>query len=97
MAFRGKPTALGALLENVIDSMGLQPRIDAARVVEAWAVVAGPQICAVTERARYQDGALSVHLTSAVWRHSLHTQRSQWRNRLNEELGGDLVREIVFR
>ncbi len=97
MSLFGKPTALGALLENVIDSMGLQPRIDATRVVEAWAIVAGPQICAVTERARYRDGTLNVQLTSSVWRHSLHTQRGAWRCRLNEELGDELVREIVFR
>ncbi len=97
MALRGKTIALGAVLEDVIQRMGLRPRIDAARVVEAWAVVAGPQICAVTENARYQDGSLQVQLTSAVWRHSLHAQRSAWRSRLNEELGGNLVHEIIFR
>mgnify|MGYP006197403151 CR=1 FL=1 len=43
MALRGHPTALGALLENVIQDMGLRPRIDATRVVETWAVLAGPQ------------------------------------------------------
>ncbi len=96
MALRGHPTALGALLENVIQDMGLRPRIDATRVVETWAVLAGPQICAVMEKAHFRDGALRVHLTSSAWRHALHLQRGTWRTRLNEELGDDLVQEIRF-
>lgn len=97
MSFRGQPTALSTLLGSLIKDMGLKPRIDAARVVEAWAVVAGPQICAVTERARFENGALSVEMRSSVWRHSLHMQRGAWCSRLNEELGDELVREIQFR
>jgi len=36
-------------------------------------------------------------MRSAAWRHTLHLQREDWRQRLNEHLGREVVREIVFR
>ena len=95
--FLNQPTALGRVLDGLIDGLGMRPKIDAARAVEGWAVVAGPRICAVTQRARLSGDVLHVQLSSAVWRHTLHLQRDAWRDRLNEHLGGPLVREIVFR
>ncbi len=95
--FLNQPTALGSVLDNLVDRLGMRPRMDAARAVEGWAMVAGPRICAVTQRARLQGDVLHVQLSSAAWRHTLHLQRDAWRDRLNEHLGGSLVREIVFR
>ena len=96
-AFRGQPTALGRVLADVIEARGFKPKVDAARAVEGWAVVAGPRICAVTDHARLRGDVLHVRLTSAAWRHTLHLQRDGWRDRLNAHLGDAVVREIVFR
>lgn len=92
-----KPQPLDLLLGNVIDGLGLRGKLDAARVVEAWAVLAGPQINAVTERAWVKGEVLHVKITSAAWRSELHLRRRAWRDRLNEQLGADLVAEIMFR
>ena len=62
-----------------------------------WAVLAGPQINAVTHSAWVKGNRLYVKLTSAAWRQELHLRREEWRRQLNEQLGADLVREIVFR
>ncbi len=45
---------------------------------------------------RVQGDVLVVSLTSSAWRHTLQLQRDAWRTRLNEHLGGALVREIRF-
>ncbi|MDX1545388.1 MAG: DUF721 domain-containing protein [Rhodothermales bacterium] len=95
--YSNKPQPLGAVLQEWIDRMGLRSKIDAARVVEAWAVVAGRQVNAVTDAAWVKGGTLYVRITSAAWRHELHLRRHAWRDRLNEQLGQELVREIVFR
>ena len=91
------PQRLGDVLGEVIDRLGLRERIDAARVVEAWAVLAGPQINGVTETAWMKGRTLYVKVTSAPWRQELHLRRRQWKKRLNEELGEALVEEVVFR
>ncbi len=97
MAFSNQPQQLGAVLQDLIDRLGLRRKIDEARIVEAWAVVAGPQINGVTESAWVKGGTLYVRIHSAAWRHELHLRRHAWGRRLNDHLGADLVREIVFR
>ena len=91
------PQHLGALLQELIERRGYRDKIDAARAVEAWAHLAGPQINALTDRVWVNGGRLFVKVRSAPWRHQLHLQREAWRARLNEDLGREVVREIVFR
>lgn len=88
---------LGDVLGGVIKKMGIQKKLDAARTVEAWAVIAGPKINGITESAWLRGDTLYVKVTSAAWRHELHLQRRAWRDRLNEHLGAELVGEILFR
>jgi predicted nucleic acid-binding Zn ribbon protein len=97
MSTWNNPQPLGAVLEQLIDRLGYRRKIDEVRAVETWAFVAGPQINAVTERAWIASGKLYVKISSAPWRHQLHLQRSQWRDRLNQQLGAQIVDEIVFR
>ena len=91
------PQRLGDVLSKVIDDMGLRKKMDKARIVEAWASVAGPQVNGVTEEAWVKGKRLFVKIRSSAWRQELQMQRGRWKKRLNDELGGDLVSEIVFR
>jgi predicted nucleic acid-binding Zn ribbon protein len=97
MAFSNPPESLGSVLQKLIDRMGLRDKIDGARIVEAWATVAGPQINGVTDSAWVKYGVLYVKINSAAWRHELHLRREAWRKRVNDHLDDDLVDEIVFR
>lgn len=90
------PQALGDVMEAVIGRLGIRKRLDVARTIEAWAEVAGPQINGVTDSAWVKGQKLYVRITSSVWRHELHLRRRAWRDRLNEHLGNDLVKEIIF-
>ncbi len=97
MASPRSPKALGTVLDAVIDTLGIRSELDGARTVETWAALAGPRINSVTETAWVRGGRLFVKVTSAAWRHELHLNRRAWRDRLNAELGAELVDEIVFR
>ena len=94
---RSSVQTLGTAIDAFIDSYKLRTKIDAVRVVEAWAVLAGPQINGVTDRATMRGRTLHVTIRSAAWRHALHLQRGEWRERLNDQLGQALVDDIVFR
>ncbi len=95
-AYSNKPQPLGNVLQGLIDRMGLRTKIDEARIVEAWAIVAGPTINGVTEKAWVKGDRLYVRINSAAWRHELHLRRHEWRTRLNQQLQENLVRELVF-
>lgn len=92
-----RPKPLGDVLESVINELGIRPKIDEARVIETWASLAGPQINGVTSSVWMKGRRLFVKVRSAPWRQELHMRRGEWRRKLNEELGEELVEEIVFR
>lgn len=91
------PQRLGDLVGDLIQRMGLEPKINEARVIETWASLAGEQINGVTESAWVRGTTLYVKIRSAAWRQELHLRRRDWCERLNEHLGEKLIDEIVFR
>lgn len=97
MSFHNSPQPLGNLLNTVIDTLGIRRELDEARTIEAWAALAGPRINSVTDAAWVRGSRLFVKITSAAWRHELHLNRRDWCARLNEQLGAELVDEILFR
>jgi predicted nucleic acid-binding Zn ribbon protein len=97
MVDSNRPQPLGDVLEEVIEQLGLQDKMDEARVIETWAAVAGPDVNGVTESVWMNGATLYVKITSATWRQELHMNRGRWRERLNDELDAELVDEIVFR
>lgn len=97
MAFWKKPQSLGDALSLFIKESGLEPRVDEARALDLWKEMAGDQINAVTREVRMYQGILYVHLWSAAWRSALYQQRFEWRNRMNQELGKTIIKDIVFK
>jgi predicted nucleic acid-binding Zn ribbon protein len=91
------PQPLGDVIQSVIDRLGLRSRINEARIIEAWATLAGPQVNGVTSSVWLKGNTLFVKIRSAAWRQELHLRRRDWCQRLNDELGEALVDEIVFR
>lgn len=98
MAIRNtKPQSLGTVLNALIDSLGIRERLEKARIVETWAELAGIRINSITHSVWVKDDVLFVRLHSAVWRHELNLRRKEWCSRLNQELGKEIVKEIVFK
>lgn len=95
-AYSNSPQSLGTVLKELIEQMGLRRKMDEARIVEAWAELAGPTINGVTDKAWVRNHALYVRIVSAAWRHELHLRRHAWLARLNQHLGEDLVQQIIF-
>jgi predicted nucleic acid-binding Zn ribbon protein len=92
-----KPRAIAEVIESLVGRLGIQKELDEASIIEAWAVLAGPEINAATEGAWIRGGKLYVKITSSVRRQQLHMRRTLLRDRLNQAVGKDVVREIVFR
>lgn len=90
------PRSLQDVLSALISDLGIRERIDDAQTIEAWATLAGPRLNALTDKAWVRGDRLYVRLRSAAWRHEMHLQRRAWRARLNEHLGSERIREIVF-
>ena len=88
--------ALSDIMEEAIDGLGVRSGVEEVRAVEVWHDLAGPLIAQVTERVWARRGKMYVVLNSGTWRQELHMHRTQWRDRLNQTLGKQIIHEIVF-
>lgn len=93
----GSTRKLSEVLDRLVDQMGIRGELREAEIVEHWAALAGPEVNAYTDSVWLRGRRLFVKITSAARRQQLHLNRSDWRRRLNQTLGDDLIDEIVFR
>lgn len=91
------PEALGDILRDLTRSLGIEDRMMQGRVVDTWYEILSEPIRAQVEKAWVKGDRLFVRVKSPAWRQEIHMRRSEWLRRLNEELGRDVVREIVVR
>lgn len=91
------PKRIGDLLPALLEKLGLAQGIHDRRVLERWAEIVGPKIANVTVAERIRDGRLWVSVSHPAWRNELVFMRQELIAKLNAELGGDIVTEIIFR
>lgn len=92
-----KPRRLGDVIDTLVDRLGIRKDLGEAEIIEAWATLAGADVNARTESAWLKGDILFVRITSPTLRHHLHMQRTEWRDRLNQELGRVAIKAISFR
>ncbi|MFV1980585.1 MAG: DUF721 domain-containing protein [Rhodothermia bacterium] len=92
-----RPRPLGDIMKELLKNLGPGTRLFEASVIAAWQDISGRQIRKATERVWLEKRRLFVKVSSASWRQELHLQRRAWCDRLNQELGRDVVDEIIFR
>jgi len=97
MARKRTPVPLSQVLDEVVSSTAMGGKIEEGRIIATFEDILGPRIGEQVEKSWIRDGKLFVRVKSSVWRQELHLNRMSWCRRLNDELGGKRISEIVFR
>lgn len=92
----GKLTQLGGMVNNSLDQMGLSHKILEYKAVSKWKEVVGPQIAASTIVDKVRDGILFVCCKSSVWSNEMSFHKLDIIKRLNNEVGKDVIKDIMF-
>jgi len=92
-----KATAAGTLLSQFLQQSGLAGKLQAYESWRVWNEVVGPQIAAHAQPAKIRDGILEVRVDQAVWMQQLQLMKPKILARLNERLGGEIIRDIFWR
>jgi predicted nucleic acid-binding Zn ribbon protein len=74
-----------------------RPVTTLARVQQAWESAAGAAIAVAASPTAERDGVLTVTCEAAVWAQELDLMSAELIQRLNTELGDELVRELRCR
>jgi len=92
---RGRPTAVGEVLEGYLARAGLAQRLKQAQVVPEWPRLVGPQIAAVTHpESVTPDGTLFVRVATSGWMNELQLMTPQIMARVNAGRGPGRIRTI---
>lgn len=88
---------VGDILKEIIQSNKLQPGMDQVAVRDAWKNLMGNGVNTYTRNIALKGSTLYVELTSAVLREELSFGKAKIIQMLNEELGKEVVKEVVLR
>ncbi|MBC7439843.1 MAG: DUF721 domain-containing protein [Flavobacterium sp.] len=89
--------SLADVLKVFIDKNKLQSGMDKIDVQEAWKSLMGNGVNSYTKEVVLKGTTLYVYLTSAVLREELSYGKEKIIKMINEELGKEVIKEVVLR
>ena len=94
---RNNAEQIGDVIRKFFRQNGLESPLNEYRLVQAWKDVVGPAIPRYTSILYIKNQILYVHLTSSVLRQELMMGREMLVRSLNEQVGAQVIVNIIFR
>ena len=88
--------SLAAVLKKVLKNKGWEKKVREHRVFEIWEREVGGPIAENTMPKSVSRGVLFVIAKSSVWVQELTLKKPEILKRLNQRLGGELIKDIKF-
>jgi predicted nucleic acid-binding Zn ribbon protein len=93
---RRKVTSMRQALRSLLRSWGVDGKVRENQAVALWSQVVGARIAEKTEALRVEDGKIFIRVLSSSWKTELIFVKSEIIQRLNQALGGRVLKDIVF-
>jgi hypothetical protein len=90
-------SSVGDILNQIIKTNKLESGLNQVSVVDAWKNLMGNGVNNYTQNVALRNGTLYVELTSAVLRQELSYGKDKIIKMINEELGKEVVKDVVLR
>lgn len=92
----GEAEAIGGLLAVTLKDLGLAEQFTQYRALAEWETAAGPVISKWAKAKRFSRGRLEIAVQSAVWRTQISFVKQDIIDRINAQVGQNLVKELVL-
>lgn len=91
-----EPVLLGSLVQEQIQKLGLDKKIKESRAVLIYKDVVGAKIAAISEAVDLRGGKLFVQVHSPTWKEELMFTRHLMAEKINKELGAEVVKQVFL-
>lgn len=91
------PRPLSGLVQENLVGLGLAERLREAEIWRIWPDVVGATLATRACPVRIINGTLTVAVSSAPWMQELRFMTAMMKEKLNNSLGAEVVREIVLK
>lgn len=83
-------------LDKMLDELHLKKTFQQSKVIELWDDVVGEKLASKTEPVKIEHGKLVIKVSSPAWRNELQFHKEKIKSDLNDRLGKQIVRTIIF-
>ncbi len=94
---RTEAKTVGEIINQLLRQQQLDDKLLQNRACQLWPVVMGRGIDNLTSSVTARGGVMTVAVTSAPLRNELLLLRASIIQRINEQLGSEVIHEIIFR
>lgn len=94
---RHNSQSIGEIISQFIAQNKLGQKLDETQIMQLWPRVAGEIIGSYTQSLYVHNRTLYVQLSSAVLRNELMMLRSELLQKLNAEIGHQVIDNIIFK
>jgi hypothetical protein len=94
---RSKTISLAEAMQDYIKEMNLGTKLKEISLIDSWETIVGKGISSRTSKVYIKDKTLFVHLKSSIVRNELLMIRETLRERLNNQAGEEVIKEIILK
>ena len=94
---RNDAESVGMLIRKFLRQEGLETPLNEKRLIDSWSEVMGSSIASMSKALYIKNQVLYVEVTSAPLRQQLMMGRQQLVNKLNQQVGAQVITNIIFR
>jgi predicted nucleic acid-binding Zn ribbon protein len=87
---------LGNILKKTIHDLGIEKPIQQYEALQIWPKIVGEKIASVTEPRHISNDKLFIRVKNAAWRNELVFHRYEIIQKMNQQLGRCVIKEIVL-
>jgi len=91
-----KEQSLGAAIKEWLKENGMESKMDETKILEEWDQIVGPIISKHTTSKRIDKSVLYIRLDAASLRYELGYARDKLKKQLNNVVGKEVIKNIVF-
>jgi predicted nucleic acid-binding Zn ribbon protein len=88
--------SLGDALKKFLDKSRMKPAIQSMQIEDHWEKIMGATIAKFTDKIEIRNGTLFIYTQIAPLKNELIFQKELIIERINENMGENLVREVVI-
>ena len=88
---------IGQIINDLLKQENLDVALDEHRASALWPQIVGDGVNRYTIRRYVKDGVMTLHLSSASLANELMLNRASIVQRINEALGREIIRDIIFK
>lgn len=97
MAHPTRPESVGPILDRLLKNLEIDKKVDEGQALLIWPEAVGPRMAARTRAESVYRGRMTVLAANPAWAQECTFMRTQIKDKLNQRLGREIIKEIVFR